>query len=81
MSSGDTREGAPSDKRARRLKKSLEDLDRTAGLSRGELVDRYGEPDADALVRDARARYREILLRVRWVEGHAFVVRRPRGGA
>jgi hypothetical protein len=51
MSSGDTREAAASDKRARRLKKSLEDFDRTAGLLRGELVDRYGEPDADALVR------------------------------
>ena len=74
MSSGVTREGAPSDKRVRRFKKSLEDFDRTAGLLRDELVDRYGEPDADALVRDARARYSEILPRVRWVEGRAAPV-------
>jgi hypothetical protein len=78
MSSGDTREAAASDKRARRLKKSLEDFDRTAGLLRGELVDRYGEPDADALVRDARARYSEILPRVRWVEGRAAPVMNSR---
>ena len=43
-------------------------------MLRGELVDRYGELDAHALIRDARARYSEILPRVRWVEGRAAPV-------
>jgi hypothetical protein len=74
MTSGDVRSGSRRGNRGRDEKKALADFDRTAELLRGELVTRYGEPDADALVREARARYAEILPQVEWVEGRSAPV-------
>ena len=47
----------------------LRDFDKTAALAKRFLVERYGENGADALYRDARANYREILPQVSWVKG------------
>ena len=69
MSSEGTREGSAAGKRPRHVKRSIEDFDRTAQLLSDYLTTRYGEREAAALVRDARARYAEILPQVPWVEG------------
>ena len=54
--------------RPRHEKRKLEDFDRTAELLRGDLVDRYGESEAAALVREARNCYAEILPQVVWID-------------
>ncbi len=56
------------------IRKALEDFDRTAGLLRGFLRERYGEPGATALVLAARERYAEILPRMERVKGRRGLV-------
>jgi hypothetical protein len=74
MSSRETRAGSGHGKRSRRARKSLQDFDRTARLLRGDLTERYGEHEAEALVRDARERYLDILPQVPWVAGRGAPV-------
>ena len=51
------------------MRKSLRNFGRTARLLRGFLIDRYGPEGAEELVRDAQARYADLLPRVSWVKG------------
>jgi hypothetical protein len=53
----------------RKSERLLRDFDKTAGLARGFLVERYGEEGADALRRSARKHYEEIIPQVPWVKG------------
>ena len=71
---GSRRSGSRRRNRGRGVEKALADFDRTARLMGGYLTARYGESDADALVRDARARYTEILPQVEWVQGRGAPV-------
>ncbi|WP_191964823.1 L-2-amino-thiazoline-4-carboxylic acid hydrolase [Synechococcus sp. RSCCF101] len=52
----------------------LRDFDRTAWLLRADLVQRYGERDAERLARHARVRCMEILGSVSWVKGRGAAV-------
>ena len=69
MSSESTRAPSAVENRPRWVGKALRDFDRTARLLSGFLATRYGQREAESLVRDARARYADILPQVPWVKG------------
>ncbi len=50
-------------------RKELREFDRLSALTRDFLVARYGDADADALIREARRQYEDILPQVAWVKG------------
>lgn len=74
MASQDTRSGSDTGGATRRQTKALADFDRTAELLRNHLTERYGQRDADDLVQAARARFKEILPQVAWVQGRGAPV-------
>lgn len=52
-----------------KTQKAIADFDRSALLVRRFLGERYGDRGADDLIGGARARYAELLPKVRWVKG------------
>lgn len=69
MKAGNGGESVIRNELTRAQRRWLADFDRTSALVRPFVVERYGEAGAEALHRDARQTYQEILPRVRWVEG------------
>jgi len=52
------------DSRSQPSEQLFRDFDKTAGLVRSFVADRYGEEGADGLYRDARKKYEENIPRI-----------------